>query len=372
MTSRIPPPVEDDRLTPLFEAPGRSVEAPPELAQAAVAQAVERRRPDVLWALAAHADRAVAKAAKRGLHLLRSRGVDVEEPARAPTPRHAPVDSESPEPPCYATAVDGFGDRALFLPLRRSQGLALWQAVLSDEIGVRELAPLDVSRKQLRAFMASLPQEGASSVREISREMAAALLAEAISLAPETPRAVDAREILGRLGGGDPSLARPRAAQSPPLENERARLAESASLFDEPELASYVPAEDALRALAVKLDEVLVSPLLLDERQKAERWERTVEQAATDYFTPERRARYARRLFEMSDRFAEDGRREAAERAQAAARQLQGVGELLENPFARRLFSRVFAPAPAREREPEERRPPEPPAAPGGLVLPGR
>ncbi|MHB1843695.1 MAG: hypothetical protein ACYCWW_02520 [Deltaproteobacteria bacterium] len=368
----MPKPVEpttlsDASLEPLLAAPASSVTAPAELALALALAAVERRRPEVLWALAGHPERAVVKAAKRGLHLLRSRGVAVGEPERPAAP---PSRAAEPEelPPCHATAIDGFGDRALFVPMKRAKGVELWQLILSDERGLVEIEPIELSRRQLRAFFGAQSSEGALAAREVSRERAAALIAEAVALAPDAPLTPRAKALLERLGGGEPKAAQPSSASALPLPDERARLLESSALFEEPELASFVPPEDELRSLAQKLDEIQVSPLLLDERQRAERFEHAIAQAVVTYFSPARRGRLARRLFELSDRWLADGRLPAAERAQAAARQLVAAGDILENPFARRLFARIFPPPPPPKREGSA--PPEPAPGPSGLILP--
>jgi hypothetical protein len=157
----------------------------------------------------------------------------------------------------------------------------------------------------------------------------------------------------------------PVSASAAPAGDDRERLAESALLFDETELRTFVPPERLLRELALKLDEIDVSPLLLDGRQKSERRQHVLDQAVESYFTRERRARYARRLFELCDLWTSRGRSEPAARASAVARHLVGAGPILEDPFSRRMFDRIFA-APSAAPAPE----PEKPAS-GSLILPG-
>jgi hypothetical protein len=248
------------------------------------------------------------------------------------------------------------------VPQKRVQGFELWELILSDETGVRELHRIELSRKQLRAHFDSLPK-GGNGVHEVSRERAAGYLAEALAVGGGPREMTEARELLGRLGG-PATVAAPMSPAAPP--DDAQRLAESAALFDEPALRTFVPPEPLLRELAAKFDEIDVSPLLLDERQKSDRRQHVIDQAVEGYFTPERRARYARRLFELSDLWVAEGRADSAARAAAAARHLAGSAAILENPFARKMFQRIFAHVPAAEAAPE---PPKPAA--GGLIVPG-
>src|SRR5512143_4042535 len=59
---------------------------PASLAVAAARAALAAGRADLLAALAAHPGKEAAKEAKRGLHLLKTRGVAVPEPPRPPPP----------------------------------------------------------------------------------------------------------------------------------------------------------------------------------------------------------------------------------------------------------------------------------------------
>jgi hypothetical protein len=163
------------------------------------------------------------------------------------------------------------------------------------------------------------------------------------------------------------SLAAPPSAQAVPGPEELARLAEGPELFAEPELRSYVPPEDALRELGTRLDEISVSSLVVDERQRAEQRRHAVDRLVEATFTPEARGRYSRRLFELSDYFAATARPEAAARAAATARHLGGTAPILDNPFARQLFARLV-----REPAPTGEEPPRPPPRDPRLILPGR
>src|SRR5512140_3731485 len=63
---------------------------PAPLAAALLRAAVTGERLDVLASLAAASDKTLSKEAKRALHVLRTRGVAVPEPTRAPPPPPVP------------------------------------------------------------------------------------------------------------------------------------------------------------------------------------------------------------------------------------------------------------------------------------------
>ena len=103
-------------------APPADVEALPEpLALALLEGSVLAGQPALAEALAGSGNKALAKAAKKALYRLRSRGIEVAEPPRArpPSPRARRV--AGPEPlPALLTSIDGTGERVLEIarPLR--------------------------------------------------------------------------------------------------------------------------------------------------------------------------------------------------------------------------------------------------------------
>jgi hypothetical protein len=321
-----------------------------------VAEALRQEQVDELWRLARAPVKAVAKAARRALYVLKLRGVEVgggplalvREPLAPVSPEH--VAGTADREPCLVTPIDGFGDRALWIPIKRKLGFFVSQSVLSDVGGVRACEGTEMSRRQLRQFFAGLREgEGVAPV-EVPRSRALALLAEAVALAPEAQGARAATRLIADAHEPTQGLAAPSSAAADRGPDEPARLAEASELFAEPELRSYVPPEEALRALGARLDEISVSSLVVDERQRAEQRRHAVDRLVEATFTPEVRARYSRRLFELADYFAATDRPPAAARAAATARHLGGSAPILTNPFARELFSRLIRePAPAHD-----------------------
>ena len=212
--------------------------------------------------------------------------------SRARVLRGPPLRRRSSREPVLATAVDGSGERAIFLPLKASRGFDLHLAVLSDEKGVLSLTSRQLSRRQLHAFIAELAPDTREMLREISLERARALLAAAVDLNPGgamgTAEAAGIHELLRSL---------PRAEKHEPATVESAgstdaspALRDSLALFDAPAMRSYLPPQDVILAVGQKLEEVMLSPLLVDETQRLAQMRHALERAANDYFTSQRRS----------------------------------------------------------------------------------
>jgi len=319
--------------------------APLAAALARAAQAASRG--DVLAALAGHPEKDVAKEAKRGLHLLRSRGVAVPEPPRPAAAAPAPP-PEVPLP-AYASAVDGHGERAVWIPrVVPGRGIEIAQAVVSDTEGMVELQVGVVGRKEWRGIAQGLLAQGAAmGVGEIDPARARSIVAAARALNDRSGRHVPegADLWLAQQGPAEP-LPDPAAAFPPlPADEERDALAASAKLHDLPLMKGWLADEQFLRGVAAKLDEIEVSPLHLDERQRSERLARALAEAVDAYLDPERRRLLAARLFAIAEHLRERGDPAHAAAAAAAARALAAGTPAAGIPFARLLVEKAFPPA---------------------------
>jgi hypothetical protein len=320
---------------------------PGPLASAIARAALGAGRADLLAALAAHAEKEVAKEAKRGLHVLKTRGVAVPEPPRAVAAAPAPA----PEPafPAYATAVDGNGERAVWIPRNvPGKGVEIAQAVVSDTDGLLELQVGLLGRKEWRGLVQKLLSQGAAmGVGEMDPARARAVVAAARGRNEGSGKRVPdtADRWLAQLG---PIAPLPDPADGfPPLppDEEREALAASAKLHDLPLMKSWLADEAYLRTVAAKLDEIAVSPLYIDERQRAEQAARTVADAVDGYLDADRRRALAPRLFAVAEHLRERGDPAHASAAAAAARAIAAGAAASSIPFARLLVEKAFPPA---------------------------
>ncbi len=318
---------------------------PGPLALALARAALSANRVDLLGALAAHVEKDVVKEAKRALHVLKTRGVAVPELARAPAPAPAPAPAE-PQLAALASRLDGHGERAVWLPRAiPGRGIEVGQAVLSDERGLLSLQVGVVGRKEWRSFARGIMERGAAvGVAEIPRERVHAWIAAARQVNEQTGQRVPDGADLWLNGLGPAPAAPAPGAAAPALEGdaEREALAASGALHELPAFRGWFADEDFLRRIAGKLDEVQVSPLYLDERQRDAQLDRVIADAVEEYLDPARRARLAARLLSAADGLVESGDATSAGRAAAAARALAAGAPGAEIPFARLLVEKAF------------------------------
>jgi hypothetical protein len=346
----------------------RRIAALPEpLALALVRAAGESQRQDALVELATASQKALAKEAKRELQRLKQRGFQVQElKPRGETVLKPPPEAEAPV--CYASSIDAYGERAVWWSQATRGGVEVVQAVVSDVKGILAIDALALSRRNFRDFTKRLPRQGGpvTSV-EVPKDHARWLIAQAAEEGARNgfsppPAYADALRILGPA----PQEAPPDPASSIEFgpDGELPHRLAGAALFADPLFMTWIPEEEALRSFALKVDEISVSRLFIDDAQRKAAFERATDAAAEAYFTPQRRARYARRLREMAHVLASEGRLDAARTALAVARDLPGE-QGPRNAFSRALFSRALE---GRWQKPAES--PAPPATPSGLITP--
>ncbi|MGI5864212.1 MAG: hypothetical protein ACOX6T_19450 [Myxococcales bacterium] len=350
------------------EAAGRLSDA---LARAVVEAAVQIEHAGFLKAVAESGNKSASGAARRGLAILKSRGIEVSvEPTGQPVYR--PESLRPEELRCLVSTHDTLGDRLLWIPRpQRGGGLQLLTVLISDDHGITRVELDEVNRRSFRRLRDDMLASGTPhgiALLEIPLSRAKGLIAAARQ---KMTRGLDIEEeaVLANLSG-DPREAEPLAKRDPPLPEplESQRVSESALLHDEPEVTTWYADEAAAHELGLKLDEVMTSSLYVDEPQRIEQAEREIDRAVERYFDQDRLQTYANRLFELVEAFRQNGRAEAAERAGAAARALARGADPATVPFCRRLFEKLLRRPLAGSQE----RPAEPQPEPEALIVPGR
>jgi hypothetical protein len=327
---------------------------PGPLAAALLKAAVDGERLDVLSALAAGTDKALSKEAKRFLHILRARGVQVPEPPRAaPPPPTLPVEEVFP---CYASSIDGQGERAVWVSRNvPGRGVEVGQAVVSDVQGLLELQVGVLGRKEYRTFGREISERGqAMGVGEVEPAHARWMVAEArrrsAAAGRSPPEGADAW--LARIGPGapppDPAIAFPPLA--PDL--EAAAVAGSAGLHALPMLKGWLADESMLRALAARLDEIGAARDLPDETARSARLAEATVAALEAWLEPACRSRLSARLHDVAAHLRSIGLEDRAVEAAAVARALAAGTPGAGIPFVRQMVEKAF---PARETAPQAR-----------------
>ncbi len=320
---------------------------PPVLAVPLLEAAATAGRQDVVAAAAVHPQRELSKAGKRILYQLKLKGAPVPELPRA-RPAAAPPPPE-PALPCYASGVDGAGERVFWVARNLpGKGVEVAQAAVSDEKGLIELLVGQVGRKEYRALAKDLLDRGRDmGVTEIDRTeaLSAVSAAAAQNASTGTRLPESASGWLARLGPLPPPADPATVEPALPEEEERAALEASASLHQLPLVSGWLADEEALRALAGRLDEISVSTLYLDEAQRAQASSSAIDDALARYLDEPRRARWAARLFTTAAHLRRLGEPRTAQVAAAAARALQaapGGEEAARIPFARLLVVKAL------------------------------
>ncbi|MGZ6141124.1 MAG: hypothetical protein ACXWLA_10635 [Myxococcaceae bacterium] len=367
---------------------GAAVDAgalPAELAIAVLEAAVATRRAGPAEQLSTSSDREVAKAARRALYRLRSAGVAIAEPAKAPEapPAAAPT---PPEPlPGFSSLPDGTGQRALLVAQPVRGGVEVVEALVSDELGLLSLSRAEMGRSAWRKLGKRAEIE---RLLPLSIEEGRELLSEAVrcNLATRTPFPADSDVALRHLGLEGATTELPPLPE--PEEGDAVLAVESGALHREPEYAAWLPPEPELKRLALRVDELRTSPLALSAEQQGEALRERVRTQAEEFFDEAHRRLYARRLWAVAPALERRGAAHMARVARATARRLFHGSAGLFPPFAEQLFTKVLAlmarapgargslqaggtireegagVPPAPESPPGERR------SPGGLILP--
>ncbi|MBN9683939.1 MULTISPECIES: hypothetical protein [unclassified Corallococcus] len=349
-----------------------AVEALPEaLAGAVLEAAVLAGQVALPEALSASPVKPLAKAAKKALYRLRSRGVTPAEAPREAAPAPAPETL-----PTLVTVVSSAGQYGLLLTRVVRGGVELLQVIASDEQGVLELTRTEQSRGDIRRILKHGLKNGFGM--EVSREEGARLLAEAaaLNLRTRTPFPPDLEAAL-RHHGVHPQEPEPLPAPEP---DDVRRALEGDQLHATPEMAEWMPPEEQMQSLMEQVQALASSPLALSGPQRQQQVRQKVLDAARAFFTPEVRQRYARRLWRMAAFFDATARALQADIARGEARRLfHGLDEPF-SLFAETLFAKVVvlaaagAQAQAAQGAPAPEAPPAAPTgerrSPGGLILP--
>lgn len=329
------PEIVDRALSYLDGGAHAAEEPPPDVADALVAALLERGDVDGLGRLAAGGRPRLAKAARKGLHRLRSKGAKIEAPARATGPAITPLGEE---PEARISSPDGAGERLVVFALPGTSGG--WEHAhfrLSDELGVMESIAARGPRRILKDLIKRFEQSRVA-FGQVPPARAVALVSDAYARTTQAGRAAPqgyaaAWGLLRSVGGGAGSASLPPPAAS----------VDVAAVLALPDLATWAPPVASLRALEERVVGIDDSPLVLDEAQKADARATAVEQAVTQLATPEQTARLARRLRDAAEACHADARTaDAAQLLALAARLERGVDA--SEPFLRGLMRRVLPP----------------------------
>jgi hypothetical protein len=290
------------------------------------------------------------KAARRGLNILKSRGVSVPDRARVASlsgPKEEVVEEAwLIAPDTQGTCVVAIASRTL-----SSRARAVF-AFLNPNVGVYRLSNAEVSQSQFKESLAQTAPGGAYKpvavpVGWVRQRIADARRFQAEKKIPEPLGFSSAESLLGPL---------PKSPVPHPLDAEGLELGDddakelakkSATLHNVPEFGGWLPTRAAVDELLSKLGETLTPGVEADPKVVQERLTEEVGAATDRYFTPERRTDLAALMKDSAlSILAREGESRALD-VIAAMRAIERCGLITdpprEVPFLRAFFDKAVA-----------------------------
>jgi hypothetical protein len=334
---------------------------------ALVALLVERGDAVRLQRLGEAADKALAKLARRALHLLRTRGAKVPKPAKREFRVTGPHAAEEPS---LATSIDGRGERVVWLVRDAGDGFDVFEARLSESHGLTDFDVGNAPRKEWRHEALRLLADERVGAGRISERHARNLVEAAYQRSLAAGRVAPESFARARLDLGhvEPEERHPALTLAPPRPPAEA-LGRLAALHERHEIRTWIPPLELLPELDLEIGNIATSKLIVEPTQRRAQLHEAVRKVADRALTPAYRAQLAERLRETALLLASRGQGEPASLCMsAAALTLDQSVAAADNPFVLALFEKVIS-APE-EPGPGEPEAPEPPRSPSGLILP--
>jgi len=292
-------------------------------------------------------DKNIAKPARKGLNLLRTRGAAVPVAPKREFRAVGPYAPEA-ETPSLVSMIDGRGERIVWLvrPAHDGSGYVVYQAEVSESRGLIGFAVGQVARKEWRLHARRVVDDPRLIVGEVSSAHARWRIElgyqRTLAAGRVVPEAFANASI--ELGPAEAPAHHPALDLYPPhpIDEVRGQLA---GLHERVEVKMWIPERDSLEALDVRIGEIATSTLVLDPGQRREQLAVAIEHAADQALTPEYRALLADRLYETALLVGAHGRVEDARllTTVAALTLDPGVGAA-GNPFVLRLYDKLIDP----------------------------
>jgi len=287
----------------------------------------------------------VLKNVRKAIFRLKSRGAEVGElkdasPAVFHPPAPAPVEG-------FLSPIDGGGTRLVWLVKPQlPQGVVAFLTLVNDAQGIVDFQALETTRKKFHDYSAGFRKQAPWEIIEAAPDYCLGLIIEA----------AETNQKRGETPPGEFAKWRPLMGSPPPLplkpliylhlkeeewKNRSDFLDRSGSLFQTPSFQDwFLEEEEATKYLSL-LKEASESRLVLTPYQKEARVLEIHRQAVDELFTQERRARFRRRLEEMSYILWKTGKEDDAQMCLVAALRMESEGGILTpHPFLLELVKR--------------------------------
>jgi len=330
------------------------------------------------------------KAARRGLNVLKARGVAIPERRQITRLAGDPVEGYD----AWFVPPDGAGTYMVILAARRKSGKHyVVHTTMREEVGLLDVRALEMSRSQLRtSFDESARRMGYPPVTvpvDWARARVAGARANNAKSGAILPLGLESHaEVLG-----------PAPDKAPPHPIEQAKLdipaaaavvANSADLHREPELGAWLPAGPAVQDLLIEVGQKLgaAGGAEPDAKKIDDAVRESLDNATDRFFGPDVRERLADRMKDAAISIMARVDRERAAEVMGTAAAVLAAGLITspphEIPFLRGFFQKALAiiaqqqggqlsipvPVPQEGAEPTELAQPGDKVSPGGIILP--
>jgi hypothetical protein len=289
------------------------------------------------------------KAARRGLNVLKARGVAVPERARITRMAGDPVEGYD----AWFVPPDGAGTHMVILAMRRRSGKHyVVHTTMREEVGLLDVRALEMSRSQLRASFDESARRMGYPPAPVPVDWARARVARARANNAKSgailPLGLDSHaEVLGPT----PNEAPPHPIDAAKLDVPAAAtvVEKSADLHREPELGAWLPAGPAVQELLIEVGQKLATiggaeqdPKKIDDAVRD-----ALDSSTDRFFGPEIREHLSERMKDAAiSILAREGRDRAAE-VMAVAAAVLSAGLITspphEIPFLRGFFQKALA-----------------------------
>jgi len=323
------------------------------------------------------------KAARRGLNVLKSRGVALPERTHVARVAGDPIEAHE----AWFIPPDGGGTAVFIIASRRQSGRhRLVHAVIRDRVGLLELRGTEMSRTQVRSSFGDTAKRIGFAPIPIPVEWARWRVASARADNPKSGAVLP----LGHDSYADLLQPVPEAAPAHPLDEAKLDVPApstvvpiSARLHGDPEFGSWMPSAPAVQELMLEIGQRLGAAGTEPEQAKIDGAVSGAIDAATDrFFAPDIRERLAVWMKDSAISLLARAGRERAAEVIAIAGAIETAGLITspphEIPFLRGFFQKALAMLAAQsEGELSIPVPPGPSAepagqtvSPGGIILP--
>jgi hypothetical protein len=289
------------------------------------------------------------KAARRGLNVLKARGVQIPARARIAKVAGDPIEGYD----AWFVPPDGAGTHMVVLAARRQSGKHyVVHTTMREEVGLLEVRALEMSRSQLRASFDESARRMGYGPTPVPIEWARARVASARANNAKSgmvlPLGLDSHaEVIGPAP--DKAPIHPIDAAKLDIPSGADVVTNSADLHREPELGAWLPAGPAVQDLLIEVGQKLAaSGSTEQDANKIDDAVREALDSSTDrFFGPEIRERLAERMKDAAiSILARVGRERAAE-VMGVAAAVVAAGLITspphEIPFLRGFFQKALA-----------------------------